>query len=65
MEKEMELNTGNQQALTESGEHGATMLEYCLLAALIAVVVIAALTFLGQEVSQTFSEIGSTIGDAS
>ena len=45
---------------TELGdESGASMLEYALLAALIAVVAIAAVTFLGQQASTTFSNIGS------
>lgn len=42
-------------------EKGASMLEYALMAALIAVVCIAAVTFLGQEASQTFSRVGSSI----
>lgn len=39
-------------------EKGASMLEYALLAALIAVVAIAAVTFLGQQASTTFSIVG-------
>jgi pilus assembly protein Flp/PilA len=42
---------------------GATMLEYALLAALIAVVAIAAVTFLGRQASLTFSDIGQHMGD--
>jgi pilus assembly protein Flp/PilA len=45
-------------------EKGASMLEYALLAALIAVVAIAAVTFLGQQASQTFSEVGTHLGGA-
>lgn len=44
-----------------SGERGASMLEYALLAALIAIVCIIALTFLGGQASQSFSRIGSSI----
>ena len=40
-------------------EKGASMLEYALLAALIAVVAIAAVTFLGAEASKTFSNVGN------
>jgi len=42
-------------------EKGASMLEYALLAALIAVVAIAAVTFLGEQASEAFSTIGSAI----
>ena len=42
-------------------EEGATMVEYALLVALIAVVCIAAVTFLGSQASQAFSRIGSNI----
>ncbi len=42
-------------------EKGASMLEYALLAALIAVVAIAAVTFLGQQASTTFSLVGASM----
>ncbi len=45
-------------------EKGASMLEYALLAALIAVVCIAAITFLGSEASESFSRIGSQVNVA-
>lgn len=45
-------------------EKGATMLEYALLAALIAVVCILAITFLGGQASQAFSKVGSSIQGA-
>ncbi len=57
MEKEM----NNVEIQREENEKGASMLEYCLLAALISVVAITAMTFLGQEVSETFSNVASTI----
>lgn len=44
-------------------EKGASMLEYALLAALIAVVAIAAVTFLGQEVSGTMSDVANTLNN--
>lgn len=50
--------------LRQEDEKGASMLEYALMAALIAVVAIAAVTFLGREASKTFSEVGSAIGGA-
>ena len=43
------------------GETGASMVEYALLVALIAVVVIAAALFLGNAISTKFSEVGSTL----
>ena len=42
-------------------EEGASMVEYALLVALIAVVVIAAALFLGNEISEKFSEVGATL----
>jgi pilus assembly protein Flp/PilA len=42
-------------------EQGQTMVEYGLLLALIAVIVIAALLFLGPVVSGLFSNIGNTL----
>ena len=43
------------------GERGASMVEYALLVALIAVVVIAAALFLGTEINDKFSEVGNTV----
>ena len=42
-------------------EKGATMVEYALMVALIAVVAIAAVTFLGGQVSGQFSNIGTEL----
>jgi len=42
-------------------EKGASMVEYALLVALIAVVVIAAALFLGNAISGKFSEVGATL----
>ena len=42
-------------------EKAASMLEYALLAALIAGVCIAAVTFLGRQASYSFSKIGSSL----
>jgi pilus assembly protein Flp/PilA len=42
-------------------ETGASMVEYALLVALIAVVVIAAALFLGTEINDKFSEVGNTV----
>ena len=45
-----------------SDEKGANLLEYSLLAALIAVVCIAAVLFIGQQTSNTFSNVGGHLG---
>ena len=42
-------------------ETGASMVEYALLVALIAVVVIAAALFLGDQIGSKFSEVGNTL----
>jgi pilus assembly protein Flp/PilA len=43
-------------------ERGASLVEYALLVALIAVVCIAAVTFLGTAADSKFTEVGSAIG---
>lgn len=45
-------------------EKGASMLEYALLAALIAVVCILAITFLGRQACVAFSAVGSSMSVA-
>ncbi len=42
-------------------ERGASLVEYALLVALIAVVCIVAVTFLGKSASSKFSNVGSSI----
>ncbi|TNE91343.1 MAG: Flp family type IVb pilin [Deltaproteobacteria bacterium] len=42
-------------------ENGATAIEYGLIAALIAVVIIAAVTILGQKLNSTFQSIGNSL----
>jgi Flp pilus assembly pilin Flp len=42
-------------------EHGASLVEYILLVALIALAVIAAVVFLRNQVSAKFSEAGSKL----
>ena len=49
------------QARFVRDERGASMVEYALLVALIAVVVIAAALFLGNQINTKFSEVGSTV----
>ncbi|WP_230293018.1 Flp family type IVb pilin [Croceicoccus sp. Ery5] len=45
-------------------ESGATAIEYGLIAALIAVACITALTSLGGSLSNTFGEVDSSLADA-
>jgi pilus assembly protein Flp/PilA len=42
-------------------EEGASLVEYALLVALIAVVCIVAITFLGHKASEKFSNVGSSL----
>ena len=49
------------KARFETDEEGASLVEYALLVALIAVVAIVAITVVGQEVSENFSQIGSSL----
>ena len=46
-------------------EDGVTAIEYGLIAALIAVVIIVAVTFVGTSLSNTFSYIGGEVDNAS
>jgi pilus assembly protein Flp/PilA len=43
-------------------EEGQDLAEYALLIGLIALVAILAVTLLGENLSQLFSELGSTVG---
>jgi pilus assembly protein Flp/PilA len=45
-------------------ESGATAIEYGLIAALIAVVIIGALQLLGEELDSTFGEVSTAISGA-
>jgi pilus assembly protein Flp/PilA len=46
-------------------EQGATAIEYGLIAALIAVAAITAMTALGGELSETFTEVEADLNEAS
>jgi len=46
----------------DGDERGASLVEYALLVALIAVVCIAAITLLGNNASTKLSEVGDSIG---
>ncbi|MEZ5692199.1 MAG: Flp family type IVb pilin [Rickettsiales bacterium] len=45
-------------------EDGATAIEYALIAALISIVAIAAMTSVGQNVTNSFSTVASTLTSA-
>ena len=45
-------------------EGGATAVEYALMLALIAIVIVAAVAFLGHAVSNKFSTVGSGVNNA-
>ena len=49
------------QARFTNRERGASLVEYALLVALIAVVCILAVTFLGRNASSKFSSVGSAV----
>jgi pilus assembly protein Flp/PilA len=44
-------------------ERGASLVEYALLVALIAVICIVAIAFLGSSASSKFSTVGSSVGN--
>ena len=46
-------------------EYGATAVEYALMVALIAVVILAAVAFLGKAASNQFSTVGSAVDQPS
>lgn len=50
------------RARFSDSERGASLVEYALLVALIAVVCIAAVTLLGKNASSKFSSVGTSIG---
>jgi pilus assembly protein Flp/PilA len=52
------------QARFTNTERGANLVEYILLVALIALAVIAAVVFLGGEVSSKFDDTGSTLSNS-
>jgi pilus assembly protein Flp/PilA len=49
--------------LARSDESGQTLVEYGLLLALIAIIVIVALIFLGPIVSQLFQNVGTSLNE--
>ena len=60
----LRLMISNVAARVSKDERGASMVEYALLLALIAVVCIAAVTTLGGQASQKFTDFGKCIQQA-
>ena len=50
------------RARVGTDERGASLVEYALLVALIAVICIVAIAFVGQSASSKFSSVGSAVG---
>ena len=48
---------------SHTSERGASLVEYALLVALIAIVCLVAIAFLGQSASQRFSNVGSSVAN--
>lgn len=51
----------DQKQARQTGERGATLVEYALLVALIALVCIVAVVFFGSETSDSFSRTASAV----
>lgn len=49
----------------KKNKSGATAIEYGLIAALISIVIIVAVSFLGKNLSNTFSKVGSSLAGSS
>jgi pilus assembly protein Flp/PilA len=58
----LELLTTWLRARFGTDDRGASLVEYALLVALIAIVCVAAMTLLGDSSSSKFDEVGSSIG---
>jgi len=52
---------GGWSHLTRGGQRGQGLAEYALLLALIAIVAIAALLFLGGQISSILSDVGNSV----
>ncbi len=57
----LQMTVAYVRARFGSDERGASLVEYALLVALIAVICIVAIAFLGQSASTKFSGVGSSV----
>ena len=64
MIKQYELLAAYLRARFADDERGASLVEYALLVALIAVVCIVAVTFLGKSAKSKFNTVGNSINAA-
>ena len=55
------INTCNKTQMSNK-QKGATMVEYAIMVALIAIVAIAAVSLLGKTVNNTFTSINTSLG---
>lgn len=58
---DMQGMTRARQVGRRRAEDGASLVEYALLVALIALVCIAAVTFFGGQTSETFTRVGDSV----
>jgi pilus assembly protein Flp/PilA len=58
-----ELTMGLHIILSPKSQKGVTMIEYALIAALIAVAAIASLTLIGTDLQAKFNAIGTALGN--
>ncbi|RLV56678.1 Flp family type IVb pilin [Aeromicrobium phragmitis] len=58
------LNAWFSSLTARRGERGATAVEYGLIVALIAVAIIAAVTLLGDELTDLFGTVSNEVGNA-
>ncbi len=57
----VERSAPAEQPTVERWQRGQTLVEYALIIALVAIVVIAALLFLGPAIADTFKNIGNSL----
>jgi len=55
------INVNDVTIVEENSEKGATMVEYALLVALMAIALIAVVTFMQQGVSTKFTQVNSAL----
>jgi Flp pilus assembly pilin Flp len=58
---EMKKATRSKERKKAERSRGATAVEYAVMLALIVVVVLSAVTFIGRKASKTFSRVGSAM----
>lgn len=57
----METEEATSQEPVRSSDRGASLVEYALLIALIAMVCVVAVTYFGSRTGDTFSRVGSSV----